>query len=177
MLSKVLDIKHLRLAFKWAVIYTGMTIGWAVLGKLLGLHDARIQYNLAFNSAVLIPSFPVYLLAIREMSASSPMKYGGRLLCGLLLTAFVTMLGPLNPVISFVFISPHFFENAIRFSVESGMMTDAAARQQFNLTTFIVQGFIGAPIFGLVLSLVAALFPRPPRALDASTVRHGAFVK
>jgi Protein of unknown function (DUF4199) len=177
MISKVLETENIRLALKWSVIYTGMTIAWAVLGKALGLHDTRIQYNLFFNSAVLIPSLPVYVLAIREMSASSSMKYGERLLCGLLLTAFVTVLGPLNPVISVVFISPHFFENAIRYSVESGMMTDAEAQQQFNLTTFIVQGFIGAPIFGLVLSLVAALFPRSPRAPEASAVRKGAFAK
>jgi hypothetical protein len=177
MISKVLDSKKIRLAIKWAVVYTGMTLGWAVLGRALGLHDVRIQYSVFFNTAVLIPSFQVYILAIREMGAAPPMKYGERVLSGLLLTVFVTILGPLNPVISGLVISPHFFENAIRYVVESGMMTEAEARQQFNLTTFIVQGFIGGPIFGVILSLIAALFPRSPRSAGAVAVRDGAFAK
>ena len=177
MVAKVIDAKNLHRALKWGAIYTGMTIGWAVLGKATGMHDARIRYNLAFNSAVLLPSLAVYALAIREMNAAVPMTYGERLLSGLVLTVFVTVLGPLNPVISMVFVSPRFFENATRYSIESGMMTDEEALQKFNLTTFIVRGFIGGPIFGFVLSLIAALFPGSPHVADRPPIRDGAIAK
>ena len=54
MAAKVIDAKNLRRALEWGAIYTGMTIGWAALGKASGVHDARIRYSLVFNSAVRI---------------------------------------------------------------------------------------------------------------------------
>jgi hypothetical protein len=169
--SRVFDSRTVGLAGKWAAIYMAMTLGWALLGKALGMHDVRIQYNLLFNTAVVIPSFPIYLWAIREMTGARPTAYGRRVVSGLLLTGFITVLGPLNPVISMRVISPQFFENAIRYVVDSGMMREAEARQQFNLTAFVAQGFIGGPIFGLVLSLIVAIVPRSRR--DAAALAAG----
>jgi hypothetical protein len=166
----------LRLAFKWAGFYTLMTIGWALLGKLLGLHDARIAYSVFFNSAVLLPSLFVYVLAIRAMSRARPhggASYGQRFLDGALLTAFVTLLGPLNPVLCALVISPEYFANAIRYVTAGGMMSEAQARQQFNLMTFVVQGLFAAPIFGLLLAALAASFVRR-RTPRSSFRRRGA---
>ena len=168
MTSKVLDSQNVRLAVLWAGVYTAMTIGWALLGSLLGMYDERIRYSLAFNTGVLLPSLAVYAFAIRKMASGRAMTYRQRVLWGLVLTVFVTVLGPLYPLASTV-ISPHYFENAIRYTVDSGMMSEAEARQQLNLTTFIVQGIIAAPVFGLVLSAIAALFVRSHNA-DRSVV-------
>lgn len=159
MTAKLLKAGSVRLALIWAGIYTTMTIAWALLGQLLGMYDEHIAHSLAFNTVILVPSLAVYTLAISAMARGQVTTYRQRVVLGLLLTAFVTILGPLYPLASSV-ISPHYFENAVRYTVDSGMMAEADARRQLNLTTFIVQGLIAAPVFGLVLSAIAALFSR-----------------
>ena len=169
----MMKTEDFRIEIKWAVIYTIMTLGWAFVGKLLGLHDQRIQYNLYFNTAILIPSFLVYLLAVREKKRAryaGTITYRQGVASGLLLTLLVTILGPLNPWISTTFIAPDLFSNSIRYVVANGMMSESEAQSQFNLTAFIVQGLIGAPAFGLVLSLITAGFLRS----RSTTVRAAA---
>jgi hypothetical protein len=164
MTAKLLrDPRTIRAALIWAGVYTGMTIGWALLGQLFGMYNEHIAHSLAFNTAILVPSLAVYTLAIRNLARGRATTYGQRLLLGLLLTVFVTVLGPLYPLASTV-ISPQYFENAIRYTTDSGMMSEADARQQLNLTTFVIQGLIAAPIFGLLLSAIGAIFNRASSA-------------
>lgn len=150
-------MKNYRVEFKWAVIYMIMTFVWALIAKSLGFHSDRIASGQIFNTLIIIPSFLVYVLSIME---KSKIRYQGLItfkqgfVSGMILTLFVTILGPLTPLFS-VMISPDFFNSAIQFVVSNKTMTEADAAEYFNLTTFIVHGIIAAPVFGLVFSAIA----------------------
>jgi hypothetical protein len=44
--------------------------------------------------------------------------------------------------------------------VSTGAMTQEAAEQYFSLKNYIIQGLIGAPVMGLVTTLIVAIFTR-----------------
>jgi hypothetical protein len=46
------------------------------------------------------------------------------------------------------------------YVVEHDMMTEEAARKQFNLKNYIIQATIGALIMGVVTSAIVAIFTR-----------------
>lgn len=153
-------MKNCKIEIKWAVIFTIMTFAWSVIGKLLGFHDNGIANNLLFNTLIIIPSIVIYILAIREKRTSfyqGSMTYKQGLVSGLILTLFITISGPLNPIFGNI-ISPDLFKNSIQFVVSNNIMTEAEAIKQFNLPAFIIQGIIGALLFGAVYSLVLAAF-------------------
>jgi hypothetical protein len=78
----------------------------------------------------------------------------------MVLTAFLIVLGILTPIISTRVVSPDLFKNSIRYVVDSGMMTEAEANAQFNLQTFIINGVLATPVFGLIFSTLTALLVR-----------------
>jgi uncharacterized membrane protein YjgN (DUF898 family) len=152
-----------KIEIKWAIIYFVMTIAWSALGKLLGFHSNRIEHNVLFNGLVIFPSFAVYLFALldkRKNYFDGTMTFRQGFVSGMILTVFVTILGPLTPLISIGLISPDLFQNAIEFVVSNNIMTQEEANNQFNMPAFIIQGVIAAPIFGLPLSLICAFFTR-----------------
>jgi len=153
-------MKSIKIELTWALIYTGMTMVWSLIGKLSGFHDKGIANGLLFNTLIVIPSVVIYVLAIREKKRKfyhGVMTYKQGFVCGMMLTLFVTLLGPVYPLFTNM-ISPGLFANSIEYAVASGMMNEAEAAEQFNLTNFIRQGLWGAIAFGAVYSAVAAIF-------------------
>jgi len=69
-------------------------------------------------------------------------------------------LTPLTEIITLYVISPEFFANAINYSVTSGHSTQLQAERYFNLSSYITQGLIGAPVMGLITSVIVAAFIR-----------------
>ncbi len=163
-------MKNLTIEIKWALIYTLMSITWALLGKLFGFYTEHIAYNPLFNTLIILPSVIVYTLAIREKKLrfyNGQMTYRQGMISGLFLTLFVTILGPVYPWFTQL-ISPDLFERSIAFAVSSGAMTADEASRQLNLKTFIVQGFLAGPVFGTIYTAIIAAFLRS---------RHHGFVK
>ncbi len=150
------------IALFWGLVAIFTSVFWSVLGHLLGVDDEKIAYFPLFNVLIIIPMFIIYFLAIRNVNKEfqPAMTYWQKVLSGLMLTIVITILGPIPPLISAFAISPNLFSNSIQYVVDQKMMTLEQAAQQFNLISFIVQGLIGAPISGLVLSLVASLIVR-----------------
>jgi uncharacterized membrane protein YhdT len=158
------------LEMKWAIGYTLMTLGWALAAKLFGFDDARIRFSQAFNTAILLPSFLFYVLAIRDKRQRSfhgVITFKQAVLSGFKLTLLITLLGPLYPIVATQIISPGFFARSIEFMVASGTMSAADAADQFNLATFIGMGVVGAVLTGGLFSLVAAIAVRGGRNADA----------
>lgn len=152
----------MKTELKWAIVYVVMTMAWALLGKGLGFHDTNIAAGAIFNTLIIIPSVIIYVLAMREKKLK---HYGGQIsykqafMSGLVLTLFVTILGPVYPAFTNA-ISPDFFDNSIRFMVTSDQMSEADAVKQFTLTSFIIQGFFGSIVFGLVYAAIISIFLR-----------------
>lgn len=149
---------------KWAFIFLGMTLAWMLLEKLCGLHGKYIDYHLYLTNLYAIPAVWVYVLALKDKKRrfyGGQMSYKQGFISGLIITLIVAVFSPLSQwVISYV-ITPEYFPNVIRRSVELGYYkTTAEAEANFNYGNYAKQSTIAALVMGLVTSAIVAFFVR-----------------
>ena len=53
-----------------------------------------------------------------------------------------------------------YFENMIRYAVESGLQTQEEAESYFNLQNYMIQSIIAIPVMELATSAIVAIFTR-----------------
>lgn len=156
-------MKSIRIEIIWAVIFVIMTLIWMLFEKLAGFHSTHIDKHYIVTNFIMVPAITVYVLALLDKRAK---YYDGRMtwkqgfISGLFITLFVTLLSPLTQYITSVIITPEYFPNIIRYSVDTGRLTQEAAEARFNLRTYIVEGLVGAPVMGLATSAIVAIFTR-----------------
>lgn len=67
-------------------------------------------------------------------------------------------LSPLTQVITFMYITPNYFENVIRYVVSQNQMSLQEAENYFNLSNYIRQSTLFAPLMGIATSAIVAIF-------------------
>jgi hypothetical protein len=72
----------------------------------------------------------------------------------------ITLLAPLGTYVSVEYVSPDFFENAILKSVEMNYYTAEEASEYFNTSNYMLQSLMFTPVFGIVTTLIVAIFVR-----------------
>ncbi|HON70779.1 DUF4199 domain-containing protein [Tenuifilum sp.] len=89
------------------------------------------------------------------------MSYLNGLITGIVLSLFIAILSPLTQwIISYV-ISPEYFPNVIKRSVELGYYKSVAeAEAFFNYKNFAIQSAIGALVMGILTTAIAMIFIR-----------------
>lgn len=150
-------MKNRRLEIRWGIYFILMQLTWMLLEKLLGYHDAKIEQHATVSMLVLIPSFLVYFLALRQKRLkdfAGRMSFKQGFVAGLVITATVTVLTPLSQAITSLVITPDYFNNMIAFAVETGVMTQEAAEAEFNLNNYILLSTAFAPAAGIVTSII-----------------------
>jgi len=156
-------MEKIKIEIKWGIIFVLVAIAWMSLEKLSGLHDTYIDKHPIYTNLFAIPAIAVYVLALSDKKKN---YYGGQMtykqgfISGLVITAVVFIINPLTQVIISKVITPDFFSNAIRYSVEHNLKTQQEAESYFNLKSYIIQGAIGTPIMGIVTSAIVAFFTR-----------------
>lgn len=156
-------MKSFRFEIKWAVIFTVMSLAWMAFEKMMGWHDQHIDKHATYTNFVAIPAIAVYVLALldkRKNHYGGHMSYAQGFMSGLVITAIVTLLSPLTQYITSTVITPEYFPNAIKHAVSTGSMTQEAAEEYFSLKNYIIQGLIGAPVMGVITTLIVAIFTR-----------------
>lgn len=154
-------MKNTAIEIKWAIIFTLMGLIWVWLEKMVGLHSTHIDQHPVYTNFVAIPAILIYVLALldkRKRDYQGRMTYGQGLKSGLIITLFVTLLSPASQILVAEWISPAFFGNAIKHAVDSGLMTVTEAENFFNLKNYLIQAVIGAPVMGVITSLLVAIF-------------------
>jgi hypothetical protein len=152
-------MKNRRLEIRWGIYFIVMQLSWMLLEKLLGYHDAKIDQHATVSMFVMIPSFLLYFLALRQKRLTD---FGGKMtfkqgfIAGLIITATVTVLTPISQLITSLVITPDYFTNVIAYTVETGQMTQAAAEAEFNLSNYLMISTAFAPVAGIVTSLLMA---------------------
>lgn len=144
-------------------IFIGMGLLWMVLERAMGLHDERIEMHQWATNLILIPAVAVYVLGLREkkrIDYNGAMTYKQGFLAGIGITIVVTLLTPLSQLITSLVITPQYFENMIAYSVREGLATQAEAEDYFNVTSYLVQSTLFAPVAGIVTSAIVAFFVR-----------------
>ncbi|NJB85848.1 hypothetical protein GGR26_001616 [Lewinella marina] len=152
-----------RIELKWAVIFTLMMLGWLFLERLAGLHDVYLAYHPTYTNLVAIPAAIVYVLALRDKREhyyGGEMSYRQGFTAGVVMTVMVAVLSPLAQLITHTIVTPDYFTNVIRYSVEQGYLTQAEAEANFNLSSYVFQAFIGSLVLGLLTAAIVAFFVR-----------------
>lgn len=156
-----------KIEIKWAFIFAAMTLAWVVLEKLSGLHSKYIDYHMYLTNLFAIPAILTMVLALKDKKKSF---YGGRMsykqgmISGIIISAIIALLSPLTQWITSYVISPEYFPNVIRRSVELGYYkTTTEAEANFNYKNYAIQSTIFAFIFGVITTAVVMIFLRTKR--------------
>jgi hypothetical protein len=157
-------MKNIKTEIKWSVIFSIVALLWMVLEKLSGLHGKYIDYHLFLTNLFAIPAIVVMVMALKDKKKffyRGNMSYMQGLISGIFLSLFIALLSPLTQWITSYVITPEYFPNVIKRSVELGYYkTMVEAKANFNYQNYAIQGFIGALIMGIVTTAIAMIFIR-----------------
>lgn len=154
----------IKIEIKWAIIFSIMGLVWMLLEKLSGLHSTYIDYHLYLTNLFAIPAIWVMVLALKEKKKvfyNGNITYLQGLLSGIVLSIIIALISPLTQWITSYIITPEYFPNVIKRSVEIGYYkTTAEAEANFNYSNYAIQGAIAAFVMGLVTTAIAMIFLR-----------------
>lgn len=156
-------LRNRTIEMKWAFFFIMMMLLWMVMEKLVGLHDVYIDQHAVYTNFVAIPAILIYFFALRDKRETfykGKMTYTQGLVSGLIITAIVTVITPALQFVTSTFITPEYFQNASEYAVSQGMMSAEQAAEYFNTNSYIIQATIGAPIMGIMTSLIVAGFTK-----------------
>lgn len=156
-------LRNRTIEMKWAFFFIMMMLLWMVMEKLVGLHDVYIDQHAVYTNFVAIPAILIYFFALRDKRETfykGKMTYTQGLVSGLIITAIVTVITPALQFVTSTFITPEYFQNASEYAVSQGMMSAEQAAEYFNTNSYIIQASIGAPIMGIMTSLIVAGFTK-----------------
>lgn len=152
---------------KWAILFIIMGLLWMVLEKVTGLHGKYIDYQMYLTNLFAIPAIIVMVMALKDKKVKyyhGNMTYKQGLISGVILSLFIAFLSPLSQwIISYV-ITPEYFPNVIKRSVELGYFSSTAeAASNFNYPNYAKQSAIGALVMGILTTAIAMIFVRTKR--------------
>jgi len=151
-----------KIEIKWAAIFSAMTLLWMVLEKLSGLHSTYIDYHIYLTNLYAIPAIWVMVLALKDKKQkffNNKITYKEGLISGAILSLIIAALSPLTQWIITYVITPEYFPNVIKRSVELGYFKTAEeAAANFNYSNYAVQSTIAALVMGIVTTSIAMIF-------------------
>ena len=157
-------MKTIKIAFKWAIIFSIVTLIWMLLEKLSGLHSTHIDKHMYLTNLYAIPAILIYVLAPKDKKKNF---YGGKItykqgfVSGIILSLIITLITPLTQWITSYIITPEYFPNVIKYSLESGYYkTLEEAEAFFNYKNYAIQGLIWALALGIVTTSIVMIFLR-----------------
>ncbi len=156
-------MKSFKIELKWALFFAATLLIWMWGEKALGYHDVHIDQHMIITNFFFIPAIALYVFALldkRKRHYDGKMTYVQGLLTGLIMTGIFTLFVPLTQVITSLIITPDYFGNVIDYTVQNEILTMEEARDQFNLTSYIIQGMVSFPIMGTITSAIVAIFTR-----------------
>lgn len=157
-------MKNIKIEIKWAIIFSVVALLWMVLEKMCGLHGKYIDYHLYLTNLFAIPAIIVMVMALKDKKKSfygGQMNYKQGLISGIILSVIIALISPLTQWITSYVITPEYFPNVIKRSVEIGYFeTTAEAEANFNYQNYAIQGAIGALVMGIVTTAIAMIFIR-----------------
>ena len=157
-------MEKIKIEIKWALLFSLMTLLWMLLEKLTGLHDRYIDYHMYLTNLYAIPAIWVMVLALKDKKKSyyhGQITYLQGLNSGIILSLMIALMSPITQWITSYVITPEYFPNVIKRSVEIGYFkTTAEAEANFNYPNYAKQGAVGALIMGLLTVSIAMIFIR-----------------
>ncbi|MEM9896659.1 MAG: DUF4199 domain-containing protein [Bacteroidota bacterium] len=159
--NRIMQLTTYRVELKWAFVFIGMTLLWLVLEMILGFHDQYIEYHPIVSNLIAVPAILIYVFALLDKRKSfyeGKLTYKQGLVTGIIISLIITLFVPITQSIISLVITPDYFDNAIKYSIESGNATREEATSYFNLKSYIIQGVIFTPVIGIITTLIVAIF-------------------
>lgn len=157
-------MRNIKIETKWSIIFSIAGLLWMLLEKLSGLHDKHIDYHQYLTNLYAIPAIWIMVLALIDKKKNfyeNKMSYKQGLITGIVLSVIIAALSPLTQWVTSYVISPEYFPNVIKRSVEIGYYkTIEEAQANFNFASYVKQGLIGALMMGIVTTAIAMIFIR-----------------
>lgn len=156
-------MKNFQIEIKWGLIFILSGLVWMGMEKSLGWHDALLEQHASLTMFYAPIAIALYFFALRDKKKSyfnGKMTYLQGLISGLVITLVVVILTPLSQYISHEYISPDYFPNIQKLSVEKGEMTQEEAEIHFSLMSYIQQSVVFAAFMGILTSSIVAIFTK-----------------
>ncbi len=157
-------MKNIIIELKWAVIFSIMSLAWMVLEKLSGLHSKYIDNHMYLTNIFAIPAIIVMVMALQDKKKnfySGTITYIQGLISGIILSVIIAIISPATQWITTYIISPEYFPNVIKRSVEIGYYkTVLEAEANFNYSNYAIQGLVGSLVMGILTVAIAMIFIR-----------------
>ncbi|MBK7098771.1 MAG: DUF4199 domain-containing protein [Sphingobacteriales bacterium] len=157
-------MNRIKIEIKWAVIFSAMVLLWMLLEKWSGLHGKYIDYHLYLTNLFAIPAIIIMVWALKDKKRryySGQMNYKQGLISGIIISVLIALISPLTQWITTYGITPEFFPNVIKRSVELNYFESTVeAEANFNFANYAKQGLIGALVMGIVTTATAMIFIR-----------------
>ena len=157
-------MKNIKIEIKWAIIFSIVGLLWMVLEKITGLHGKNIDYQMYLTNLFAIPAIIIMVMALIDKKKNfyaGEISYKQGLISGIILSVIIAIISPFTQWITSYVISPEYFPNVIKRSVEIGYFkTTAEAEANFNFQNYAIQGAFGALIMGIITTAIAMIFIR-----------------
>ncbi|MFP2995967.1 DUF4199 domain-containing protein [Spongiivirga sp. MCCC 1A20706] len=154
-------IKRITTEIKWGAVLSVLAVLWAYFEKSMGWHDEKVGMYPIYAMSFGIPALLVYFFALKEkrdLDYNGIMDWKQLVVSGAIIGTIVAIFSPIVQYVTFSYISPDYFNNAIKAGVERGM-TQKMAESFYTLESTIKQsalaaiplGLVAGTIFGLIL--------------------------
>ncbi|MBX3044023.1 MAG: DUF4199 domain-containing protein [Candidatus Kapabacteria bacterium] len=153
-------MKKYSVEFKWALVFSVMSLMWISMEKFSGLHDENISNHATITNLFAIPAILVYVFALlekRKNNYNGIISWQQGFQTGLIITVFISLLVPLNQLLTHYIISPDYFNNIINESIRQGIISEQEATKYFSFQSYIFKSMFGAVVMGIISSAISAL--------------------
>ncbi|NHN24180.1 DUF4199 domain-containing protein [Flavobacterium jejuense] len=155
-------IQTFKIEIKWAILYSIAYTIWMYFESRMGWHSEKVGLEPLYNLLFLPISITLIGLAIFDKKRNhykNEMDWKKGFVSGIIVSVLITVLNPVVLYITYNYISPGFFENAIKAAVSEGFPLERA-KAQYNLNTAISNSVFDKLSFGVVISAAVSYFIR-----------------
>jgi uncharacterized membrane protein len=141
---------------KWSLILGGVFLVWMFIEKGLGFHGEKAIQEPLFNLLFLPILAIIFFLALKEKKnkiSNKSLDWKEGFASGIILTLLASVTTTFVIYLTFIIISPDFFETAISQSKDH-----ETAQLNFNFPIFIKNNIFDKLSFGVVFSAIMSYF-------------------
>ncbi len=155
-------MKKISIEIKWGIIFSLVGLLWMLVERIAGLHSTYIDHHMYLTNLFAIPAIIVMVLALRDKKKNfygGDMTYSEGMLSGFVISLVIALLSPLTQWVTSFVITPEFFPNVIKRSVELGYYaSEADAASYFNYANYAKQGFLMSLMMGVATTAICMIF-------------------
>ena len=154
-------MSNYKIEIKWAFVFICSLLLWSLIEKLSGFHDEHIAEHPIISMFFMLPAVAIYIFALKEKKHkyyNGKVSFGQIFKTGLIISMIIAIVNPGTQWIISNVISPEYFTNAIKHTVEGGFDTLENATSFFTYQSYVVQGILFTLFMGLLTTIIVGMF-------------------